>query len=248
MDYQLYQDPAFSGQNSSNPFQSPQNQQYYVGMVQHVLLLFLTFGIYYWVWIYRMSKFMYEDQEDRGLSPVANLVLCMLVPYYQLYWYYKLIEKLDKYYAIAGKPYDRSMNTALAMILAALVAGMVAAVLVQDNVNQLVGMKPKTVTCKSCGQTFVNDHDQCPHCGAAYKTPLIRKPWFIVLLVMAACGVLAAILFGVSSARNAKTYTYSYYGGEQDGPYNYYDDQFNHSDYGSNQLMMDDNQLYYETA
>lgn len=217
-----------------NPFKTPANQQYYVNMVTHVLLLIFTFGIWYLIWIYKASQFMHDDDEDPGFSPVAHLLLCMFIPYYQIYWYYKLCEKLDKYYGKAGMAYDRTLNTAFCIILVVLAGGIFAAILAQDSINRLVGdIEPKTVTCKNCGKEFMDNHATCPHCGAEYRVPLYKKAWFwilVVLLGLGVCGIGVCSVFSVSDAvrQEMESYadSYYYYEDEDGDTQDYYEDLF----------------------
>ena len=75
--------------------QQPQNG--YVDILQHILLLIFTFGIYQYYWIYKTTKLLnFYSQEQR--NEVTELLLCIFVPFYFIYWYYKtadIVEKVD---------------------------------------------------------------------------------------------------------------------------------------------------------
>lgn len=106
----------------------------YCGLVKHILLLLFTFGIWYLIWIYRMTGYLncVEDEEPR--NPTTKLLLCMFVPFYSIYWVYKSALRIDKLAAAKGISSDLST---LCLILAIFV-GIIPPILMQDKVNAIV--------------------------------------------------------------------------------------------------------------
>ncbi len=184
-------------ENTPVPVPEYQNgKQFYVGLVKHVLLLLFTFGIWYLIWIYKMGVYMHEDEEDPGFPPVVHLLLSLFIPPYQIYFFFKLAQKLDKDYEKAGKKYDRTLYTLIFVLCTLCIGGPIAAVIAQDQVNRLADPEryaPKTIVCKACGKEFLDNHAVCPHCGASYKEPFYKQVWFKVLAVLAALAVLWTI-------------------------------------------------------
>lgn len=106
----------------------------YCGLVKHILLLLFTFGIWYLIWIYRMTGYLncVEDEEPR--NPTTKLLLCIFVPFYSIYWVYKSAQRIDKLAAAKGISSDLST---LCLILAIFV-GIIPPILMQDKINAIV--------------------------------------------------------------------------------------------------------------
>ena len=66
----------------------------YCGLIKHILLLSFTFGIWYLIWICRTTKYLNRAPGSKQYSPVAQLLLCLFIPFYQIYWYYKQGERI----------------------------------------------------------------------------------------------------------------------------------------------------------
>ena len=68
----------------------------YCGLITHFFLLLLTFGIWWFIWIYRVTKYLNQLEDELPRSPTTNLLLCMFVPFYWVYWVYKSAQRLDE--------------------------------------------------------------------------------------------------------------------------------------------------------
>ena len=102
-------------------------------LVKHILLLLFTFGIGYYVWIYRVSKFLNcHDGEQKGAG--TQLLLCMFIPFYMIYWYYKSAERLDRI-AAANGVYS---NLTGSIFICVLFAGFAAPILLQEKINSVL--------------------------------------------------------------------------------------------------------------
>ena len=113
---------------------APVSQDYgdgYCGLVKHILLLLFTFGIWLYIWIYRTTRYLncVEDEEQR--NPTNQLLLCLFVPFYYIYWMYKSAQRIDKISAARGKSDDMAM---LCLILSLFVA-IIPPILMQDKIN-----------------------------------------------------------------------------------------------------------------
>ncbi|HIW48876.1 MAG TPA: DUF4234 domain-containing protein [Firmicutes bacterium] len=65
-------------------------------MSSHVLLLIFTFGTWSLIWIYRTTKYVNCLRSMPRRSPVAQLLLCMFLPFYQIYWSYQSGKRIDR--------------------------------------------------------------------------------------------------------------------------------------------------------
>lgn len=106
----------------------------YCGLVKHVLLLLFTFGIWYFIWIYRVTGYLNQVEDEPPRNPTTKLLLCMFVPFYLIYWIYKSAQRIDKISAAKGIPSDLST---LCLILAIFV-GIIPPILMQDKINALI--------------------------------------------------------------------------------------------------------------
>ena len=61
-----------------------------------LFLYIVTLGIWGYIWIYRTTKFLNEIKDEKNYNPVAELLLCLFVPYYTIYWFYKHGKKAEK--------------------------------------------------------------------------------------------------------------------------------------------------------
>ncbi len=111
----------------------PRAGEGYIGMVKHCLLLVFTFGIWYYVWIYRVTKYLNRLEDEPYRDPVKKLLLCIFVPMYVVFWTYKSAERVDilaKYYGI------RSNITTICTVFSAAMS-VLSAVFMQDKINEI---------------------------------------------------------------------------------------------------------------
>ena len=102
-------------------------------LAAHVLLLLFTFGIWYYVWNYRTTKYLNCVQDEPPRNPTTKLLLCMFVPFYSIYWVYKSAQRIDKLAKINGIQSDLST---LCLILAIFI-GIIPPILMQEKINAI---------------------------------------------------------------------------------------------------------------
>ena len=122
-----------SGTSSGYTAPAPTPESGYYKLSTHVLLLIFTFGIWYLIWIYRVTGYLNQVQDEPPRNPTTKLLLCMFVPFYGLYWTYKSAQRIDKLSVARGIPSDIST---LCLILAIFVA-IVPPILMQDKINAI---------------------------------------------------------------------------------------------------------------
>lgn len=106
----------------------------YYNLGMHVVLLLLTFGVWYLIWIYRMTGYLNRAEDEQPRNPTNQLLLCIFVPFYTVWWVYQSAQRIDKLAAAKGIASDLSM---LCLILAIFV-GVVPPILMQDKINAIV--------------------------------------------------------------------------------------------------------------
>ena len=106
----------------------------YYNLGMHVVLLLLTFGVWYLIWIYRMTGYLNRVKDEQPRNPTNQLLLCIFVPFYTVWWVYQSAQRIDKLAATKGIASDLSM---LCLILAIFV-GVVPPILIQDKINAIV--------------------------------------------------------------------------------------------------------------
>ena len=131
-----YQNPSYNyTPNSAASTPSGELEpETYCKLSTHVLLLIFTFGIWYFIWIYRTTRRLNCVTDEPPRDPVKKLLLCMFIPFYGIYWIYKSAQRIDKLAASKGIPSDLST---LCLILAIFI-GIIPPILMQDKMNAIV--------------------------------------------------------------------------------------------------------------
>ena len=113
--------------------QNTVSSEIYCGMAKHVLLLLFTFGIWYYMWIYRMTGYTNAAENEEYRNPTKKLLLCLFIPFYIIYWTYKTAQRVDKMAAAKGISSDMAT---LCLILAIFVP-IIPPILLQDKMNNI---------------------------------------------------------------------------------------------------------------
>lgn len=124
----------------------------YCSLVKHVLLLIFTFGIWYLIWIYKMTGFLNAVKDEEPRNPTTKLLLCMFVPFYSIYWIYKSAQRIDK---LSGKSGASSDFSTICLVLAIFVS-IIPPILMQDKVNGIVMGKTQNMYTAQNSQTSDN--------------------------------------------------------------------------------------------
>lgn len=112
---------------------TPVSSEIYCSMAKHVLLLLFTFGIWYYIWIYRMTGYTNAAENEEYRNPTKKLLLCLFIPFYIIYWTYKTGQRVDKMAAAKGISSDMAT---LCLILAIFVP-IIPPILLQDKMNNI---------------------------------------------------------------------------------------------------------------
>ncbi len=109
------------------------DNEMYIDLALHVILLLATCGIWQLIWIYRTTKALNKCQGEEYRDPAYKLLLCMFIPFYYIYWTYKSAQRVDKMYAQCGTTSDIAT---LCLILSIFI-GIVPPILIQMKINGL---------------------------------------------------------------------------------------------------------------
>jgi len=122
------------GTTNMNEYMKPHEEKYYCGLVKHILLLVFTFGIWQLIWIYRMTEYLNGAEGEPRRTPTSQLLLCLFVPFYLIFWTYQSGQRIDKMAHARGVESDL---TILCLILSIFVA-IVPPILMQEKINTIL--------------------------------------------------------------------------------------------------------------
>ncbi|MBO7214617.1 MAG: DUF4234 domain-containing protein [Clostridia bacterium] len=105
---------------------------YYIDILKHVLLLFFTFGIWMYIWIYKTTEYTNQKSATKRDSMICVLI-SLFFPIYVIYWAYVTAQCVDEISKAKGRPSDTAMIT----LIVALVVSIVAPIYIQNNINQI---------------------------------------------------------------------------------------------------------------
>ena len=101
-------------------------------MLKHILLLIFTFGVWYCIWIYRTTGFLNGTRDSSDRNPTNQLLLCIFVPFYLIYWVYQSAKRTDTQAHDRGIPCDLGL---LCLVMAFFVP-LLPPILMQDKFNR----------------------------------------------------------------------------------------------------------------
>lgn len=109
----------------------------YIPLVKHILLTLFTFGIYDCIWVCRTTETLNCDGVNERQSGYRKLLLCALVPFYRLYWYYAQSRRLERLKENEGG--GTESFAAVTVILAVFLPVAVPGAFLQMKMNELAG-------------------------------------------------------------------------------------------------------------
>jgi hypothetical protein len=120
----------------------------YCSMAKHILLLLFTCGIWLYIWIYRITEYLNRVEGEPRRNPTNQLLLCLFVPFYYIYWIYQSAQRIDKLSISKGQ----SGDMATLCLIMALFVGILPPILMQDKINNLVKMDAVMTTAGQAHQ------------------------------------------------------------------------------------------------
>jgi hypothetical protein len=104
----------------------------YCSLGLHIVLCLFTFGIWTYIWTYRTTRFCNKAKNTVWQNPTTKLLLCMFVPFYQIYWFYKQGQRLD---LIARDKQDYHSDMATLCLILGIFIPIIAVIIMQDRIN-----------------------------------------------------------------------------------------------------------------
>lgn len=115
-------------------------QEAFCDMVKHVLLLLFTFGIWNLIWIYKVTGYLNVVKDEEQRNPTTKLLLCMFVPFYNIYWTYKSAQRIDK----LARQKGLSSDIATLCLIMAIFLPIISPIIMQDKMNSILTKNPAT--------------------------------------------------------------------------------------------------------
>lgn len=121
-------------ETSNEIYTEEEHGQAYCSLGKHIVLCLFTCGIWYLIWTYRTTKYLNKAPNAVQYNPTSKLLLCMFIPFYQIYWFYKHGQRIDA--MSKQKKLNNSDMATLCLILGIFIP-IVACILMQDRINIL---------------------------------------------------------------------------------------------------------------
>lgn len=109
-------------------------QRGYCSLGKHIALCLFTCGVWPLIWTYRTTAFLNKAPKAEPFVPVRKLLLCMFVPFYQIYWFYVHGQRIDS--LSRSRNLDKSDISTLCVVLAIFIP-FVAYIIMQDRINAI---------------------------------------------------------------------------------------------------------------
>ncbi len=116
----------------------------------HILLYLITFGMWQLVWTFKTTKYVNHIHPEDKMKPVANVILCLLVPLYSVFWGLKVARRVDKF---AERSLIKTRISAIVLIVG-FFSQAAAALLIQNKINEAV-YKSHRISLKASEKTIV---------------------------------------------------------------------------------------------
>ena len=168
--------PAYSAPDEKTAAFPEEHDEIYCSLVKHMLLLVFTCGIWYLIWIYRSTKYLNRAPEGERYAPAKKMLLVLFVPFYQIFWFYRHGQKLERF--LTARNHAGSGTAALCLIFGIFMP-FVSCFLMQDKFNLLCTAAGGRKNGVAVGTTAAAEESPEIYC------PLVRH----ILLSVFTCGI-----------------------------------------------------------
>jgi len=107
----------------------------YNSIAKVIFFTIITLGIWNLIWVFNVTKNLNKVEATANRKPVTELLLCMFLPLYYIYWLYKTAENVELYGAQSGKQFRLS----ILCLAFSVIMPLLSVVLIQDKINSIVG-------------------------------------------------------------------------------------------------------------
>jgi hypothetical protein len=116
--------PAFNQKISNN---NPPNN---TDIALNIILSIVTFGIYFYVWIYKLAKKLKVANPELQ-DPSLSTILAIFVPFYTIYWLYKSSSDINDLYQKRNG--QEAINVILVVLFSVFSLSIISLVLIEDS-------------------------------------------------------------------------------------------------------------------
>lgn len=106
----------------------------YNHVAKHIFLTIITLGVWQLIWIYNVTKNLNGKTSAKERKPVAQLLLCVFLPFYFVYWLCTTIICVENY----GKEYNVKFRLSSLSLILSFICPIVSTAFIQDNINQII--------------------------------------------------------------------------------------------------------------
>ena len=106
----------------------------YCDLLKHTLLLVFTFGVWLFLWVYRVTGALNQVKSAPYRNPTTKLLLCLFVPCYYVYWTYQSAQRVDRLSRSVGL----ASELTLPCLLLSLFLPILSPILLQERLNALI--------------------------------------------------------------------------------------------------------------
>ncbi len=111
------------------------SDQEYRSIAKFIFLSLITLGIYYLIWIYKLTASLNKVENAEKRSPVSELLLCIFLPLYFIFWLYKTAEITELY----GVENSKTFKIDVLCLVLGLVSPFISSIVIQNKINLIVG-------------------------------------------------------------------------------------------------------------
>lgn len=115
-------------------------------IAKNVIFTIITFGVYSYIWLYRMSRSIKCLNNDKS-SLSGELICLMFVPFYKLYWVYTRAKTIKN--QADCRSVQINDGATLYSILSLLGLNIVSVAFMQNDLNTLLKYKEKSIICNN---------------------------------------------------------------------------------------------------
>jgi len=106
----------------------------YCPLGKHIVLTLVTFGVWFYMWIFKTTRYLNKAPGAQQYVPVKKMLLCLFIPYYYIYWFCKHARRLTDLSKVTN-PKFADQNTMY--ILFGIFVPVVSCILMQVRINHL---------------------------------------------------------------------------------------------------------------
>ena len=122
-------------------FETEYAENGYTHIAKHILMPICTLGLYTLGWIYNITKFTRSENSNNSKEKaIEAVVLNLFIPFYSIYWYYKIAKNIEALFASKG---NKNQSFSTLIIVLSIFLPYIAYIVLQSKFNEAI-----TCRCK----------------------------------------------------------------------------------------------------